>query len=138
MAGAGAMLVVAPFVDASETTVVATAAIFVVGVAAHLLMLLVEFGGGHSTRNAEVAAHIITHGRYAKTFWFVGILLSLVALVGGLAVALGASVWLGVRVRVRQSRARRPAVLRSRDDPASPNRSSVDGSSCVTCGGHRT
>jgi Fe-S-cluster-containing dehydrogenase component/formate-dependent nitrite reductase membrane component NrfD len=98
MAGAGAMLVVAPFVDASETTVVATAAIFVVGVAAHLLMLLVEFGGGHSTRNAEVAAHIITHGRYAKTFWFVGILLSLVALVGGLAVALGASVWLGVAV----------------------------------------
>ncbi len=34
MVGAGAMLVVAPFVDASETTVVATAATFVVGTAA--------------------------------------------------------------------------------------------------------
>lgn len=98
MAGGGAMLVVAPFVDASDTTVVATAAVFVVGVAAHLLMLLIELGGSHSTRNAEVAAHIITHGRYARTFWLVAILLSVVVLAGGLAVSLGASAWLGLVV----------------------------------------
>jgi hypothetical protein len=72
------------------------AATFTVATVAHLLMLLVELGGRHSTRNAEVAAHIIVRGRYAKTFWYGSVLLSLLVLAGGLAVALGASVWLGV------------------------------------------
>jgi Fe-S-cluster-containing dehydrogenase component/formate-dependent nitrite reductase membrane component NrfD len=98
MAGAGALMVVAPFVDASEATVKALGVTFTVATAAHLLMLLVEYGGKHSTRNAEVAAHIITHGRYARTFWFGSVLLSVLVLAGGLPVALGASVWLGVAV----------------------------------------
>jgi Fe-S-cluster-containing dehydrogenase component/formate-dependent nitrite reductase membrane component NrfD len=98
MAGAGALLVVAPFVDASASTVTVTAATFTVATVAHLLMLLIELGGRHSTRNAEVAAHIIVRGRYAKTFWYGSVLLSLLVLAGGLAVALGASVWVGVAV----------------------------------------
>jgi Fe-S-cluster-containing dehydrogenase component/formate-dependent nitrite reductase membrane component NrfD len=98
MAGAGALMVVAPFVDASGATVKALGVTFTVATAAHLLMLLVEYGGKHSTRNAQVAAHIITHGRYARTFWFGSVLLSVLVLAGGLPVALGASVWLGVAV----------------------------------------
>jgi hypothetical protein len=43
-----------------------------------------------------VAAHIIVRGRYARTFWFGSVLLSLVVLAGGVAIALGASAWLGV------------------------------------------
>jgi len=100
MAGGGALLVLAPLFDASDSTVVALAVAFTVATAAHLAMLLVELGGRHSTRNAEVAAHIIVRGRYARTFWFGSVLLSLVVLAGGLAVALGASVWLGVVVGV--------------------------------------
>ena len=100
MAGAGALLVAAPFVDASDATVSVIAVTFTVATAAHLLMLLVEFGGKHSTRNAEVAAHIIVRGRYAKTFWYGCVLLSLVVLAGGLAVSLGASAWLGVLVGI--------------------------------------
>jgi len=37
-------------------------------------------------------------GRYAKTFWYGSVLMSLVVLAGGLAVSLGASAWLGVLV----------------------------------------
>ncbi len=98
MAGAGALLVAAPVVDASDGTIAAIAITFTVATAAHLLMLLVELGGKHSTRNAEVAAHIIVRGRYAKTFWYGSVLMSLVVLAGGLAVSLGASAWLGVLV----------------------------------------
>ena len=98
MAGAGALLVAAPFVDASDATFSALAITFTVATAAHLLMLLVELGGKHSTRNAEVAAHIIVRGRYAKTFWYGSVLVSLVVLAGGLAITLGASAWLGVVV----------------------------------------
>ena len=96
MAGAGALLVLAPFVSASDDTIAALGVALVVATAAHLLMLLVELGGRHSTRNAEVAAHIITHGRYARSFWYGAIVLSLVVLAAGLAVALGAPVWVGV------------------------------------------
>jgi Fe-S-cluster-containing dehydrogenase component/formate-dependent nitrite reductase membrane component NrfD len=98
MAGTGALLVAAPFLDASDGTVAALAITFTVATAAHLLMLLVELGGKHSTRNAEVAAHIIVRGRYAKTFWYGSVLLSLLVLTGGLAMSMGASAWLGVLV----------------------------------------
>jgi hypothetical protein len=98
MAGTGALLVAAPFLDASDGTVAALAITFTVATAAHLLMLLVELGGKHSTRNAEVAAHIIVRGRYAKTFWYGSVLLSLLVLAGGLAMSMGASAWLGVLV----------------------------------------
>ena len=98
MAGGGVMLVLAPLFDTPDGTVVGLAIAFTVAVAAHLAMLAVEFGGSHSTRNAEVAAHIIVRGRYAKTFWYGVVALSLVVLAGGLALSLGAPAWLGVVV----------------------------------------
>ncbi|MDH5279258.1 MAG: polysulfide reductase NrfD, partial [Actinomycetota bacterium] len=98
MAGGGALLVCAPLVDATDGTVVAIAVAFTVATAAHLAMLLVELGGTHATRNAEVAAHIIVRGRYARTFWLGTVLLSVVVLAGGVALWLGATAWLGVVV----------------------------------------
>ena len=98
MAGGGALLVFAPLVDASDATVVAIAVAFTVATGAHLAMLLVELGGKHATRNAEVAAHIIVRGRYARTFWWGTVVLSVVVLVGGLVLALGVTPWLGVLV----------------------------------------
>ena len=89
MVGAGVLLllstVLAP--DAGTTEWLAWA--LVVGVVAHLLITAVEFGGKHSTRNAEVAAHAITHGRYAKTFWLGSIALAVVAGALALVTALG-------------------------------------------------
>ncbi|WP_028921812.1 4Fe-4S dicluster domain-containing protein [Pseudonocardia acaciae] len=35
----------------------------------HGLMLVLEYGGRHGGRHAASAAHMITHGRYARTFW---------------------------------------------------------------------
>jgi Fe-S-cluster-containing dehydrogenase component/formate-dependent nitrite reductase membrane component NrfD len=100
MAGSGALLIAAPFVDSSDATITAIAITFTVATGAHLLMLLVELGGKHSTRNAEVAAHIIVRGRYARTFWFGSVLVSLVVLAGGLALSLGAPAWVGVVVGI--------------------------------------
>jgi Fe-S-cluster-containing dehydrogenase component len=79
MVGAGALAVLAPLVDLSEDASQLLARSFVIAVAAHLLITWVEFGGKHASRNASVAAHVITHGRYAKTFWLGGIVPSVVA-----------------------------------------------------------
>jgi hypothetical protein len=32
-------------------------------------MLLFEYGGRHATASAAAAAHMVTHGRYAQSFW---------------------------------------------------------------------
>jgi len=98
MAGGGVLLLLAPLFDVASGTVVGVAIAFTVATTAHLAMLAVELGGKHATRNAEVAAHIIVRGRYAKTFWYGAVLLSVVVLGGGLALSLGASPWLGVAV----------------------------------------
>ena len=46
---------------------------------AHLLITAVEFGGTHSTRNAQIAAHSITQGRYSVQFWGGSVALSVLA-----------------------------------------------------------
>jgi hypothetical protein len=78
MAGAGALAVVGP----STSTVRVTLAI---AAGVHVLMLLVEYGGGHASRDAATAARMITRGRYARLFWLGGVALPLVAC--GLAAA---------------------------------------------------
>jgi hypothetical protein len=67
-------------------------------------MLAVEYGGRHATRHAAAAAHMVTHGRYARLFWWVAVglaaLATAVALVswdGGLLVAAAAA---GLAVQV--------------------------------------
>ena len=53
---------------------------------------VVEYGGKHASRQAAVAAHIVTHGRYARLFWF-GAIWPTVA-----AALLGAFAWGGASV----------------------------------------
>jgi Fe-S-cluster-containing dehydrogenase component len=69
MAGAGAMAVVGPAlgVGADGTALVARA--LVVGAVLHLAVTAVDLLGSHESRNAEVAAHTIVRGRYARLFW---------------------------------------------------------------------
>ena len=50
-------------------------------------MLWVEYAGRHASRQATVAAHIVTRGRYARTFWWAAVLPV------GVAVVLGAMAW---------------------------------------------
>ena len=96
MVGSGALLVLATVFAPESGTTTWLAWALVIGVIAHLLITAVEFGGKHSTRNAEVAAHAITGGRYARTFWLGSILLSVVAGALALATALGAALALAV------------------------------------------
>jgi len=96
MVGSGAMLVVAPLFGASDAAIVWLSWALVAGVGAHLLITLVEFGGKHPTRNAEIAAHAITHGRYKVQFWFGSVLLSIVGALLAVGTALGGAVTLAV------------------------------------------
>ncbi|MEK9809181.1 MAG: hypothetical protein VW362_01960, partial [Candidatus Nanopelagicales bacterium] len=63
---------------------------------ANLLILAVEYGGKHSTRNAAVSAHMLTHGRYKGSFWGGALGLSVVVAALALASALGAPILLAV------------------------------------------
>lgn len=96
MVGAGVLLILSLVLTDAESTQRWLAWAVVVGVVAHLLITAVEFGGKHSTRNAQVAAHAITHGRYRQQFWWGSIVLSLIG--GGIAlsVALGAPIALAI------------------------------------------
>ena len=96
MVGSGALLVLAPLFGASDAAIVWMSWALVAGVAAHLLITLVEFGGKHPTRNAEIAAHAITHGRYKGQFWFGSVLLSVVGALLALGTALGGAAILAV------------------------------------------
>jgi formate-dependent nitrite reductase membrane component NrfD len=77
MVGSGALLVVGLVIGTDAATMQWLAWALIVGVVAHLLITAVEFGGTHATRNAEIAAHAITHGRYRAQFWGGSILLSI-------------------------------------------------------------
>ena len=90
MVGSGALLIVALAVVPSRATVEWLSWALIIGVVAHLLITAVEFGGKHSTRNAEVAAHAITHGRYSRMFWGGSVSLSIVAAAVAAAVLFGA------------------------------------------------
>lgn len=96
MVGAGALLILAAVLTPDAATVPWLAWALIGGVVAHVLITAVEFGGKHPTRQASVAAHMITHGRYARTFWGGSIALTLVAAAVAVPTALGGSVWFGV------------------------------------------
>lgn len=87
MAGAGALLVAAPFADLTGAAGRFLAVSLAVSAALHLLFLALEYGpasvggarargsgGGHRSRGAAVAAHVIARGRYARLFWAGGVL----------------------------------------------------------------
>ncbi|MGN6130773.1 MAG: 4Fe-4S dicluster domain-containing protein [Nocardioidaceae bacterium] len=92
MVGAGALAVAGLFASWSDAAWGLVAGAFVVGTALHLLILTVEYAGRHASRQAAVAAHVITSGRYARTFWAGAVLPAAVALV------LGALTWAGAPV----------------------------------------
>ncbi len=98
MVGSGALAVAGLLVDLSDDAWTLLAAAFVVSGALHLLMLASEYGGKHPSQQATVAARIVRSGRYARTFWFGGVLpvavalgLGIVAWVGGPVVLLAAA-----------------------------------------------
>jgi Fe-S-cluster-containing dehydrogenase component/formate-dependent nitrite reductase membrane component NrfD len=102
MAGAGVLLVAGVIMDfAGEGFVSITwlAWALFIGTVANLLILAVEYGGKHSTRNAAVAAHMLTHGRYKRAFWGgalgLSVLTAVLALVGALNENLGLLAVLG-------------------------------------------
>lgn len=92
MVGSGALVLAGLFVELSDEAWDLLAGSFVVGAVLHLVMLALEYGGKHATRQATVAAHIISSGRYARTFWWAGVLPV------ALAVVLGALTWGGASV----------------------------------------
>ena len=96
MAGAGVLLVAGLLADPGAEAMRWLAWALMIGTAANLLILVVEYGGQHSTRNAAVAAHMITHGRYKVPFWGGAIGLSVVVFALALASALGAPILLAV------------------------------------------
>ncbi len=81
MVGAGALILLLPLVDVSTSGEQLLTRTLVLGTAGHLAMLLVEYGGRHATRGAAAAAHMITGGRYAQTFWFGAVAVAALALV---------------------------------------------------------
>jgi len=96
MAGAGILLVLSVIFQPDSGTANWLATALLLGIVAHLLISVVEFGGKHPTRNAEVAAHAIVRGRYARTFWGGSIGLSILAGALCLATILGASLLLAI------------------------------------------
>ncbi|HJT04394.1 MAG TPA: 4Fe-4S dicluster domain-containing protein [Pseudonocardiaceae bacterium] len=104
MVGAGALVVAAPVTGLSQPGVALLARVLVFATAIHVLMVLLEFGGRHTTAQANAAAHLVTHGPYARLFWSAGVGLAVVAAavaaVGWSGVALAAVVAAGVAVQV--------------------------------------
>jgi Fe-S-cluster-containing dehydrogenase component/formate-dependent nitrite reductase membrane component NrfD len=92
MVGSGALLVGALAADLDADAQAYLVRTFVVATVAHLLMLLLEYGGRHPTRQAAVAARMVVRGRYARGFWFGGIGL------GVLSVLLAVWSWDGTTV----------------------------------------
>lgn len=88
MVGAGILAVAGLFLDLSDAAWTLVIASFVIGTIAHLVILLIEYAGKHSSRQAATAAHVITSGRYAKTFWMGSVVPTL------LAAAVGVVAWL--------------------------------------------
>lgn len=89
MVGGGALAIAALFVDLSDRARTFLAVSFVIATLAHLLILGLEYGGKHQSRQATVAAHIVSGGRYARLFWLGAIVPAAVAGVLG-AIAWGA------------------------------------------------
>jgi Fe-S-cluster-containing dehydrogenase component len=88
MVGAGILAVAGLFLDLSDAAWTLVIASFVIATIAHLVILLIEYAGKHSSRQAATAAHVITSGRYAKTFWLGSVVPTI------LAAAVGVVAWL--------------------------------------------
>jgi Fe-S-cluster-containing dehydrogenase component/formate-dependent nitrite reductase membrane component NrfD len=68
VAGSGALLSAAAFVDLQPGARRWLTRSFLGASAANLGLLAAEYGGRHPTKNAAVAAQMVTHGRYARLF----------------------------------------------------------------------
>lgn len=68
VAGSGALVVVAAVSGRTAGIVGVLSRTLAVSSAANLSMLALEYTGTHPTANAAAAAHMITHGRYARIF----------------------------------------------------------------------
>jgi formate-dependent nitrite reductase membrane component NrfD len=79
MVGAGALAVAAPAADLDADAQQLVVRCLVLGAVAHVLMLLLEYGGRHTSKQAAAAAHLVTHGPYARTYWTGGIALAVVS-----------------------------------------------------------
>ena len=121
-AGGGALLVAAPFAELGPRALPLLAAALTLGTAVHLVMLVFEYLGGHETRQAASAAHLVTHGRYATTFWAGGVALGAVAAVARRD-RLGRRARRRHRRRRRSSRPRCCSTSRSSSAPARTSRS---------------
>ena len=123
MVGSGALLVVGAIIGTDAATTVWLSWALIAGVAAHLLITAVEFGGNHATRNAEMAAHAITHGRYKVQFWGGSILLALIGALVALPTALGGAVFFaalaGLLVQPALLMHERSFVMAAQDPPLS-------------------
>ncbi|MGE3284474.1 MAG: 4Fe-4S dicluster domain-containing protein [Pseudonocardia sp.] len=83
MVGSGALAVAAVLVGAPSAATAVVARVLVVATILHVLMLLLEYLGRHPSRSAAAAAHMVTHGRYARLFWTAGVALAVVAAAAG-------------------------------------------------------
>lgn len=123
MVGAGALLVVGAAIGTDAAVMQWLAWALIVGVVAHLLITAVEFGGNHSTRNAQIAAHAITHGRYRLQFWGGSIFLTIVGGLIALPTALGGEIILaalaGLIVQPALVLHERVFVMAAQDPPLS-------------------
>jgi hypothetical protein len=90
MVGSGAMAVAGVFLDLTDEAWRLVAATFVLSTVVHLVMLGLEYGGAHASRQATVAAHIVTSGRYSSLFWLGAVVPAAVAAL------LGALTWGGL------------------------------------------
>ena len=77
MVGAGALALALPFTDVEGAQLVVRT--LALATAAHVVVLAVEYGGRHATRHAAAAAHMVTHGRYARLFWTAAVGLGVLA-----------------------------------------------------------
>jgi len=107
MVGAGMALIGAVASGADDRLRVLIVRVLVLSTALHLLMLLIEYGGKHASRNAAAAAHMIVRGRYARLFWLgavglgvLAVLLALPAWSSPTGVALASALVAGVLVQV--------------------------------------
>ncbi|MDQ3466132.1 MAG: polysulfide reductase NrfD [Actinomycetota bacterium] len=83
MVGAGALAVVVPFVDVDPAAEQLIVRVLVIATVAHVLVLALEYGGRHATQHAAAAAHMVTHGRYARLFWTGAVGVALIAALVG-------------------------------------------------------
>jgi Fe-S-cluster-containing dehydrogenase component/formate-dependent nitrite reductase membrane component NrfD len=70
LAGCGSLLAAAAFMDVETSARRWLTRGFLGASVANLGLLGAEYGGRHPTKNAAAAAHMVTHGRYARLFRF--------------------------------------------------------------------